>query len=738
MPLDRTFTATCRQVAVILALIASMLLAGCATAPKREPAPAKRAPVAETDPTLANGASGLSKSNMPERFEKQVGTGEFVNRGAATRRAPPLDSTGQIAFNFENQALPEVVKAILGELLQESYVIAPGVGGTVTFSTAKPVNKEQAFAILEMLLSWNNAALVFTNGRYSVVPISQAVQGLQVPRMGESERVRGFSVRAFPLKYVAPGEMEKILQPYARPGSIVRADTARSMIILAGNQQELGNYAQTIEIFDVDWLKGMSVGMFRLERVEVAKVVPELQAVFGEQSGSPLAGMFRFVPIERLNSVMVITPQPDYLDKAREWLERLDRGGESAGARLYVYDVKNVKATDLAEQLSEIFSGGSGTKKSGGVPAAAGGVAPGMQPVELSSLNKAGGAAVAAPADSAPAAPAAVGGEGLALAEGDEIKITAVEENNALLIRASPAQYEAVVGAIRRLDTIPLQVHIEAKVIEVSLSDELRYGVSTFLEGAIGGNTGANGGGGGRCFGLPIPVGLGVGAPCPQRSAIRLGSGGLNYLFSNGLELAGIVDLLQSVGNTRVISSPSLVVLNNKEAKINVGQQIPITTFFNSGINTGTIPGQVNQSQGSVQYLQTGTTLTITPRVNPGGLVFMEVSQEVSAPGPVPAGGSNPPVSTRTVDTEVAVQSGETVLLGGLIRQDEGETKGGVPLLSQIPFIGALFGAHSNTSSRTELLVLIKPTVIRNSEEALEVTEEYRKKFKGLKPLDLQ
>ena len=268
----------------------------------------------------------------------------------------------------------------------------------------------------------------------------------------------------------------------------------------------------------------------------------------------------------------------------------------------------------------------------------------------------AGGAADAV-AVTAPAAPAAVGGEGLALAEGDEIKITAVEENNALLIRASPAQYEAVVGAIRRLDTIPLQVHIEAKVIEVSLSDELRYGVSTFLEGAIGGNTGANGGGGGRCFGLPIPVGLGVGAPCPQRSAIRLGSGGLNYLFSNGLELAGIVDLLQSVGNTRVISSPSLVVLNNKEAKINVGQQIPITTFFNSGINTGTIPGQVNQSQGSVQYLQTGTTLTITPRVNPGGLVFMEVSQEVSAPGPVPAGGSNPPVSTRTVDTEVAVQS---------------------------------------------------------------------------------
>jgi general secretion pathway protein D len=632
-----------------------------------------------------------------------------------------------------------VVKAILGELLQESYVIAPGVGGTVTFSTAKPVNKDQAFAILEMLLSWNNAALVFTNGRYSVVPIAQAVQGLQVPRVGEAERVRGFSVRAFPLKYVAPGEMEKLLQPYARPGAIVRADTARSMIIMAGNQQELANYAQTIEIFDVDWLEGMSVGMFRLERVEVAKVVPELQAVFGEQSGSPLAGMFRFVPIERLNSVMVITPQQDYLEKAREWLEKLDRGGDSAGTRLYVYDVKNVKATDLAEQLSEIFSGGSGgQQRSGGVPAASGSVAPGMKPVELSSLNQPGGPAGGALAAAAPAGNASSGGDGLALAGGDEIKITAVEENNALLIRASPAQYEAVLGAIRRLDTIPLQVHIEAKVVEVSLTDDLRYGVSSFLEGAIATNTGANGGGGGRCFGLPLPANFPATAPCPQRTAIRMGSGGLNYLFSNGLELAGIVDLLQSVGNTRVISSPSLVVLNNKEAKINVGQQIPITTFFNSGINTGQIPGQIAQTQGSVQYLQTGTTLTITPRVNPGGLVFMEVSQEVSAPGPVPAGGSNPPVSTRTVDTEVAVQSGETVLLGGLIRQDESESKGGVPGLSQIPILGAVFGSHNNTSSRTELLVLIKPTVIRNSEEATEVTEEYRKRFQGLKPLDLK
>lgn len=737
MSLDRKQLPFLCRLSQIVLLAGVIFVSGCATNAQRSPAAAKAPPAAQPEATVAPPAApSASQARMPERFEKGVGTGEFVNRAAASRRAPPVDSSGQIAFNFENQALPEVVKAILGELLQESYVIAPGVGGTVTFSTAKPVNKDQAFAILEMLLSWNNAALVFTNGRYSVVPIAQAVQGLQVPRMGEGDRVRGFSVRAFPLKYVAPGEMEKILQPYARPGAIVRADTARSMIIMAGNQQELGNYAQTIEIFDVDWLKGMSVGMFRLERVEVAKVVPELQAVFGEQSGSPLAGMFRFVPIDRLNSVMVITPQPEYLEKAREWLERLDRGGDSAGARLYVYDVKNVKATDLAEQLSEIFSGTGGAKKSGGVPAASGGVAPGLQPVEISSLNKAGGAAAPAPA-AAPAAMPAASGDGLALADGEEIKITAVEENNALLIRASPAQYEAVLGAIKRLDTIPLQVHIEAKVVEVSLTDDLRYGVSSFLEGAIATNTGANGGGGGRCFGLPIPVGLPVGAPCPQRSSIRMGSSGLNYLFSNGLELAAIIDLLQSVGNTRVISSPSLVVLNNKEAKINVGQQIPITTFFNSGLSTGTIPGQVNQSQGSVQYLQTGTTLTITPRVNPGGLVFMEVSQEVSAPGPVPAGGSNPPVSTRTVDTEVAVQSGETVLLGGLIRQDESESKGGVPGLSQIPFIGALFGSHNTTSSRTELLVLIKPTVIRNSEEATEVTEEYRKKFKGLKPLDL-
>ena len=239
------------------------------------------------------------------------------------------------------------------------FVISAGVSGTVTFSTARPVTPEQAFSVLEMLLSWNNLALVYVDGRYSVVPAANAVRGNLTPRVGPAAQARGYEVRAVPLEYIAATEMEKLLQPYAKEGSILKADNARSLIVLAGSRRELENYMSTIEVFDVDWIKGMSIGMITLDQTEAKVLAPELDQIFGEQSGSPLAGMFRFVPIERLNAILVITPQRRYLEEAERWIARLDQGGNTPGVRLYVYDVKNVKATDLADRLNEIFGGQS-------------------------------------------------------------------------------------------------------------------------------------------------------------------------------------------------------------------------------------------------------------------------------------------------------------------------------------------------------------------------------------------
>ncbi|MEM9301838.1 MAG: secretin N-terminal domain-containing protein, partial [Pseudomonadota bacterium] len=355
-----------------LATLLICVIAGCSTGPLRDDppdaAPAVDPPSAETGtPGLiyVDPRADVDEPETEERtFESYPGTGEFFDREAAGRTPAPDVDDGEIIFNFEGESLSEVVKAILGDLLQENYVIGPNLQGNVTFSTSKPVPMSQVMPILEMLLSWNNATLVYKDGRYHVLPINRAIQGQLRPVIGPSQGQRGYEVRAFPLEYISPSEMEKLLRPYAKETAFINVDNLRGLLILGGTRQELQNYEETIGIFDVDWLSGMSVGIYPLERVEVETVVTELESVFGEGAGTPLAGMFRFLAIERLNAVMVITPQPEYLDTAAEWVERLDRGGSEAGVRLYVYEVKNVKATDLADTLNQVF--GEGSNRSSG------------------------------------------------------------------------------------------------------------------------------------------------------------------------------------------------------------------------------------------------------------------------------------------------------------------------------------------------------------------------------------
>lgn len=747
-----------------------LCLGACAQAPMRPdvdaPVASSRAAEAERKPDAAKREAEpeaeRKETAVADKGEDVVrGTGELINMAAATRpvRKPPVQ--GEASFNFADTPITEVVKVVLGDLLQESYVIAPGVSGTVTFSTARPVTTEQALAILEMLLSWNNLALVYTNGQYSVVPAGNAVQGNLVPRVAAAEAARGYEVRAIPLRFIAATEMEKLLQPFARQGAILKADNSRSLIIVAGTRRELENYMSSIEIFDVDWIKGMSIGMFTLERVEVKSLVPELEQIFGEQSQSPLAGMFRFVPIERLNAVLVITPQQRYLDEAERWISRLDRGGNEPGVRLYVYDVKNVKATDLADRLNDIFGGsGGGGGQQRRSSSAAGAVAPGLQPVELtssrgSSINTksatgdtadgsvpnmggaapaAGGAPAAGVPGAVPMATAGGGEQGLAIVDGEDIRITAVEENNQLIIRATPGQYEAIRGAIRRLDAVPLQVHIEAKLLDVGLSNNLNYGVQWYFENALDAlpDTGDDDDTEQTARLLEI------------KSAIRgdqegrVSGSGVQWVFA-GRRAGALVNILQDEGDVKVLSSPSVMVLNNTEASINIGQQIPVTSSFFNPIGGGSqVPGG-QATQSFVQFRDTGITLSVKPRVNPGGLVFMEIQAEQSTPGPASAAtqfGGNLPVDKKTIETEVAVQSGDTVLLGGLIQQNDTDSNAGVPGLKNIPVIGSLFGNRKRESSRQELLVLITPTVIEGgSEAANELTEEYKRRFLGLEPL---
>jgi len=556
--------------------------------------------------------------------------------------------------------------------------------------------------------------MVFTEGRYHILPVAEAVRGTLVPVLSDKSLAMGYEVRVVPLEFIGALEMAKILEPYVRDGAMVRVDPLRSMIFLAGTQEELRNYQQTVEIFDVDWLAGMSVGIYPLQTVDVESITAELTSIFGMEAESPLAGMFRFVPLERLASVMVITPQEEYLEKARTWIETLDRGAAGSGVQLYVYRVKNLEAQVLADYLSQLFGGQtSGPARQN---TSRGTLAPGLQEAQSSSISNFNSNRQSANERGIQSNRSS--GSVVSTEEG-EIRITSVLETNSLLIQATQAQYSSIQAAIERIDQEPLQVLIESQILDVELTEDLQFGVNWYLTN----NPNAS-----------LPEGEGVFADGFDNVAF---GGSTNFFASivgpvGNAFMQATISALDSVTDVRSLGAPSLLVRNNATATITVGTQVPVQS---SSISTGGLGNVVS----SAQYVSTGVTLTVTPRINPGGLVYMDVTQEVSRPGardPDISASGNPPINNKSVTSQVAVQSGQTIFLGGLISEQSSRTRSGVPYLNRIPGIGRLFGSTIDTTNRSETIVMITPTVIENTTDLKAVSDDIRVEFRKVPPIN--
>jgi general secretion pathway protein D len=605
------------------------------------------------------------------------------------------------------------------------------VQGTVTLATPHPVSPAEARSLLEMVLGWNNARMVYSDGRYNIVPSDQALAGTVAPRTGSAANARGFESRVVPLRYISAAEMEKVLKPYARPNAIVDVDSGRNLITLAGTRAELENYLRTIEIFDVDWMSSMSVGVFPLQSGKATKVVADLEKVFGEQSKSPVAGMFRFMPLEGANAVLVITPQADYLDDIQQWLQRIDSAGE--GVQLFSYELKYVKAKDLADRLAEVFGGGGGRSGDVGAPS----LMPGLQSTEIKDggIDDSGASSAAIGGDSGGGLgsgsmsldPRQSGNGAVTLeVDGDKVGVSAVDETNTLLVRSTGQAWRSIRDVIERLDVMPLQVHIEAQVAEVKLSGALQYGVNWYFEQAVNA-TPANGG-----AGLPSAAGRTIWGDLA--GSIRPAGGvnpGLAWTFL-GRNAAAVINALDEVTDVRLLQTPSVVVRNNAEAIFNVGSRIPISSVtFNP--NSGSDGNTFSQ----VQYLDTGTILKVRPRITRDGTVFLDLVQEISTPGSLASADNNGNVriDTRRLKTEAAIQSGDTIMLAGLISDGVDRGSSGVPGLSRIPLIGGLFGTQRSGTNREEVIVLLTATIIRNPLEARDLTDEYGRRFRALEPL---
>ncbi|NNG03723.1 MAG: type II secretion system secretin GspD [Inquilinus sp.] len=655
-------------------------------------------------PTRLVGASDVPGSTA---VGNPLGSAEFYRGTGQLYGTPPsepavaVNDDGGVTFNFVNAEIGDVVAAILGEALGLSYELDPRVQGGITVRTARPVPRDAVIPTLEDILAARGAALVKVGELYRVLPIDAAAATLGGGvRIGGSQGIdQGFGLHIFPLRYAGAATLRSVLESFIPPGRTLRAEPDRNMLIFSGTANEARDFESLVATFDYDRMAGMSFGLYPIRYADLETLVVELKAVFG---GDEVGGAIRFLPVERLNAVLAVSPRPAALDEIQTWIDRLDRGQEGVGRRIYVYRVQNGDAVELAEVLAEVFDAPATTIGGGDR------LAPGLEPVELSRpADPAGGEGGPAPA--ADYVDPIIGGIGLVTGgtgrDGDTVRITADPRNNALLVRANPTEYRMILGTLRELDVIPLQTLIEATIAVVTLRDNLQYGLQWFFRA------------GDSEFRFTDASTGTVGPSAP----------GFSY-FLSGTDVQVALNALAEITDVKVLSSPQLLVLDNESARLQVGDEVPIAVQSVQSIDDPSAP-IVN----TIEYRDTGVILEVTPRVNASGLVILEIMQEVSDVSETSSSTLNSPIiSQRLIESTVAVQGGETIALGGLIRDTRTDIVTGIPLLADIPLLGNLFKSTTDRIERTELLVLLTPRVVRDLQDARDVTRELRERLTSL------
>jgi general secretion pathway protein D len=644
--------------------------------------PASQSPQARPEP--APDRSSAERPPAQAALQEQVIYGTTPRVGAIRQDAERVES-GAYRINFSDAQLEEVAQVILGDLLDEPYLVDPRVTGRITASTPRPVSREALLALFEATLAVNNASMVRADGVYRIMPSGEA-QSSGLGRLAAPGRP-GWGVSVVPLRYVSAANMRQLLDSVVTRSGAVRADTARNLILIVGTSGERRNAADAIAAFDVDWMSGMSIALIPLINVTPDTIIAEMDAIFQSSGDGASAGSLRLQSVDRLNAVLAVAASPQLLDRAREWAARLDIGGAS-GRTLRSYFLENGKAVETAELLNQLLGSGAPVMS---------GVAPDL---------------AEATARTAPVR--ANGGSGGG-SGANGYRVIADPVNNALLVLADAPGHAMVERALRALDRTPAQVLIDAVIAEVTLNDTLRYGVQFFFESGGLDRVGDSSRGGfstGDNF-----------QPSPTFP-------GFNFVIESAGGPRFTLDALSRITDLTVVSSPSVMVLDNHTASFRVGDQVPVVTRTSSSVINPDSPLVSN-----VEYRDTGVILVVSPRVSSTGRVTLTVTQEVSNVSRAASGaGLTPTISTRNVDTTVSVNSGQTIVLAGLIDENRDAGRRGLPLINRIPGLRDALSATEIVTSRTELVIFLTPRVIYNDDDVASATEDLRRRMELLRP----
>jgi general secretion pathway protein D len=658
-------------------------------------------------------------------------------------------------LNFENAPVANVAKSILGDVLGVGYVIDPRVQGSISLSSGRPIAKKDMLFVLENALHANNLVMVREGSGYRIAPAGETAAG-GADRAGVDGVEPGYGVTVVPLRYVSGATLLKLLEGFAaRPGSL-RTDANGRLLVVVGTGSEREAALDVVGNFDVDWLAGQSVGMYPVQNSTPEPIVGELEKIMDSGESGLGHGLVKFEPVARLNAILVVAAKPQLLRAAATWIARLDEPSTGT-ASVKVYKVRYGDAKEIAQLLTQIFSTSpgansalneiapsSGTKsltpfeKLTGGPASSANSSS-SSPSSGSNFGSSfasarGGATPGSAAAQFGAMPVATlnselsanGGQGAGGPQLPNVRITADPINNSVLVYADASDYKLIERTLNQLDRPKLQVAIDVTIAEVDLNDALNYGVQFFLHNGSLSNTTSGlipslannfiSSSTTTSTGTTVPVGPALG-------------GGFNAIIGNSLSPRVVINALHDVTNVKILSNPSLVVVDNGEATLEVGDQIPVST------GSATVLSANNAVVNTTDYQNTGIILHVKPRVNSNGSVLLDIDQEISQCTTCTTSANNPnltpTISERKVASTISVVSGQTVLLAGLIQDQQDADRSGLPMLTQIPLVGGAFGTTAKSDVRTELIIFIRPQIIRDGADASMVAEELRSKMRG-------
>ena len=705
--------------------------------------PFRNADLSARLPTTTDGQpNSAGRSPQPMLYpgteaEPEPSSGE---EGPEIRQASAAGATikGEgVEINFDGADIQTAAKTLLGDILKLNVVIDPRVQGNVTLASVGPIPRKDVLPAFESILRMSNAAIVRDGKLTKIVPIPEAGGGNSAVSVGTGQA--GFGVSVVPLRFVSATTVARTADSFLSRQGAIRVDPARNLLLIQGTTAERQAVIDVIQTFDVEWMRNQSVGVYPLKSTAPETMIQELERIFETAEGGPGQGVVRFQPISRMNAIMVVAKNPSYLKKTTEWVQRLDRSN-STGTTLRTYRLKNGNAVQVAKILNDIFVD---ARSGAGNDAPTRQTAPGMETAQSrldafgsSGFNANAGTRSTDAAKSKNGGPIAAAFEAFSGSKNSNanstgttagsaprgvfqnVRITADATNNAIIVYANQEDYRVVERALREIDRPRLQVAIEATVAEVTLTDDLQYGIQYFLTSKDV-NAGRNKGSVGF---------LNAAQDVAQSALLSRVLPGFNLLLGSEAQPQLILNALSQLTNVKVLSSPSIVVLDNQPALLQVGDEVPITTS-----SATVLANSNNPVVNTIEMRNTGVILKVLPHVNSNGSVTLEVDQEISNVVNPDQQTLTPTIAQRRVHSTIAVTSGQTVLLAGLISEREQRSQSGLPGLREIKFLGDLLGNTSGTKQRSEIIIFIRPQLVRNGIDARAVTEEFREKLLSMR-----